>query len=247
MLQTGVEDNPNGIAASLVAMGLIPCAPFYPSLVISTRALKLFDTMHLRSPHLSAQSFVKGLCDLHGISYQPYRLRQFIICYDVYIQIKNEVQLRVSVVLKREGNWRLRNACPACTYKLEGEDELIFDMLVTMDGNDSLKRILCRETSYSSTDGQPTYKSIERVDSRAVSGDYYLTRESVDKWVKGRIQQALPEADEESNPCASRWSNMANELTARMWAVFDETGIFLSLCRHGFALVVADMVRSGEM
>jgi hypothetical protein len=27
----------------------------------------------------------------------------------------------------------------------------------------------------------------------------------------------------------------------------DETGIFLSLCRHGFVLVVADMIMSGEL
>lgn len=40
---------------------------------------------------------------------------------------------------------------------------------------------------------------------------------------------------------------MINELTARMWGIFDETGIFLALCRHGFVLVVADMVQSGEL
>ena len=40
---------------------------------------------------------------------------------------------------------------------------------------------------------------------------------------------------------------MINELTAQMWGIFDETGIFLALCWHGFVLVVADMVRSGEM
>jgi hypothetical protein len=32
-----------------------------------------------------------------------------------------------------------------------------------------------------------------------------------------------------------------------MWGIFDETGIFLALCRHGFVLVLADMVRSGEL
>jgi hypothetical protein len=32
-----------------------------------------------------------------------------------------------------------------------------------------------------------------------------------------------------------------------MWGIFDETGIFLALCRHGFSLVIADMVWSGEL
>ncbi|KAF8340079.1 hypothetical protein F5887DRAFT_1062711 [Amanita rubescens] len=40
---------------------------------------------------------------------------------------------------------------------------------------------------------------------------------------------------------------MDDDLTSRMWGVFDETGVFLALCRHGFVLLVADMVRSGEL
>jgi hypothetical protein len=40
---------------------------------------------------------------------------------------------------------------------------------------------------------------------------------------------------------------MINEITARMWGIFNETGIFLALCRHGFVLVVADMIQSGEL
>jgi hypothetical protein len=53
--------------------------------------------------------------------------------------------------------------------------------------------------------------------------------------------------DDDYNPCADRWKNMKEDITRRMWAIFDETGIFLALCRHGFALVIADMVRSGEL
>lgn len=32
-----------------------------------------------------------------------------------------------------------------------------------------------------------------------------------------------------------------------MWGVFDETGMFVCLCRHGFVMIVADMVQSGEL
>lgn len=249
-LRTGLQDGSNGVPGSMVAMGLIPNAPYRPHLAVSIRLMKLFNALHLRSPHLSAQAFVTGLlCNFHAVPCQPSLFRQFLICYDVYIQIKNGAQSRVLAALEREGNWRLRNACPACTYKLEGEDALIFDMLVTMDGNDSLKRVLCRETMYNA-EGQPVYRSVERLEGRDVSNDYYLSHEHVDRWVRDQIQRAAPAAEdkvEEENSCASCWTNMANEMTAQMWAVFDETGIFLALCRHGFALVVADMVRSGEM
>jgi hypothetical protein len=40
---------------------------------------------------------------------------------------------------------------------------------------------------------------------------------------------------------------MKEEITKKMWGIFDETGIFLALCRHGFSLVIADMVQSGEL
>ncbi|KAJ7867192.1 hypothetical protein B0H14DRAFT_3441889 [Mycena olivaceomarginata] len=49
------------------------------------------------------------------------------------------------------------------------------------------------------------------------------------------------------NPCADRWKNMIEDVTSKMWGIFDETGIFLALCRHGFVLVIADMIRSGEL
>ena len=31
-----------------------------------------------------------------------------------------------------------------------------------------------------------------------------------------------------------------------MWSVFDEMGIFMAVCCHGFLLVITDMVWSGE-
>ncbi|KAF7318079.1 hypothetical protein HMN09_00315800 [Mycena chlorophos] len=32
-----------------------------------------------------------------------------------------------------------------------------------------------------------------------------------------------------------------------MWSVFEQTGIFVCLCRHGFAVLIVEMVRSGEL
>jgi hypothetical protein len=41
---------------------------------------------------------------------------------------------------------------------------------------------------------------------------------------------------------------MKDEITKKMWGIFNETGFFfLALCRHGFSLVIADMVQSGEL
>ncbi|KAJ7694330.1 hypothetical protein B0H17DRAFT_1199205 [Mycena rosella] len=40
---------------------------------------------------------------------------------------------------------------------------------------------------------------------------------------------------------------MREEVTAKAWGMYEETGLFLSLCRHGFMLMVCNMIRSGEL
>ena len=70
--------------------------------------------------------------------------------------ICEEVYSRVNVALGRDSQYhRLRHACPACTYKLQGGAELIFQMLVTMEGNDSLKQILRRDPPATPAEGEP--------------------------------------------------------------------------------------------
>ena len=152
-------------------------------------------------------------------------------------------------------DWRLRHVCPPCTYVLEDEKKLKFSMLYTMDGNDSLKRIQRREAIPISPDDNPSNvpvlsKSSELTDTRAAGKGVYLTNEQVDQWSKETLAQLSPayiEDETDDNPCAKRWRNMKTELTARMWGIFHETGLFLALCRHGFVLMLLDMIRSGEL
>ncbi|KAJ6543235.1 hypothetical protein DFH09DRAFT_829842, partial [Mycena vulgaris] len=233
--------------------GFIPCAPYKPDVAITIRVLEAFRVLHARAPQLAIQPYVKSLCDLHGVTFRPYLSQQFSIAYDVYLAIRRQTDERVMNALGRDSKWCLKHACPACMYKLEGEDQLIFDMLTTMYGNDSLKRVLRRLPSDGEGDGEPTLgRSKERVDNRDASDGYYLTRGRVDAWAKTRLAEILPM---EANslfvkwlmPCADRWKNMVNDVTSKMWGIFDETGVFLALCRHGFVLVIADMIRSGKL
>ena len=160
----------------------------------------------------------------------------------------------VQRTLKRDSpDWRLRHACPPCTYILEDEPKLQFNMLYTVDGNDSLKRIIRRETTgiADSTTTVPILgNSSESTDMRRAGNGLYLTNEQVDQWSTEMLKVICPtyvEDDTAQNPCAERWRNMWTELTAKMWGIFEETGLFLALCRHGFVLLLADMIRSGEL
>ena len=40
---------------------------------------------------------------------------------------------------------------------------------------------------------------------------------------------------------------MDDAKTRKTWGVYDETGIFMAVCRHGSCLLIVDMVQSGEL
>ncbi|KAG6882148.1 hypothetical protein C0993_011756 [Termitomyces sp. T159_Od127] len=48
-------------------------------------------------------------------------------------------------------------------------------------------------------------------------------------------------------PCAENWKAAAAESNKKMWAIFEETSIFVGACRHGLILWIMDMLRSGEL
>ncbi|KAF9030501.1 hypothetical protein BJ165DRAFT_1417723 [Panaeolus papilionaceus] len=222
---------------------LIPCAPLAPTVAVSVRALELFRSSSMRCPHLSIQAFVKALCDVQQQPYHSYISKQFSICYDTYLDILHGMDMDVQRALGRaDPKWRLKHACIPCTYKLEGEDKLKFSMLVTMDGNDSLKRLIRQEKEdlEGGASGEGQDESAERPDPRKVH--------EVDKWACESVDMIPQKDSEPPNPniCDDRWKNMASDKTSRMWGIFEETGVFLSLCRHRHVLVVMDMVRSGE-
>ncbi|KAI0038697.1 hypothetical protein FA95DRAFT_1505189 [Auriscalpium vulgare] len=240
-----------GTAGSLLHRGLLPSAPLSPTVAITIHCMELYRLAHLRCPSLSIQAWVHTLCDFHGTTFRRHLVRQFSIAYDLYLSIRSAVEARVLVALARaEPDWRLRNCCPACTYRLDGEQKLTFSILYTMDGGNSLKRVLRREESAEKS-GEELGPSAEMRDGRVVSGDYYLSREDVDRHAHATNVvppgAGPPPIVSLPTACASRWDNMAPDLTKKMWGVYDETGIFISVCRHGFLLVLADMVRSGEL
>ncbi|KAJ6456048.1 hypothetical protein C8R45DRAFT_1056474 [Mycena sanguinolenta] len=218
-----------------VRQGWIPVSPYFPNVVITIRALEAYRVTHLRCPRLGIQAFVRALCDIHGVAPRPWLSSQFSTAFDVYLEIRARVEKRVQIALGRDSpNWRLKNACPACLYKLDGKPRLQLPFLCTMDGNNSLSRF------------------------EAFRGrDYYLSREAVDKWAKEGLEDLMKgfaeaeaagdEEDGADSGCSERWQNMKDSVTTRAWGMYDETGIFPALCRHGFVLIVADMVKSGEL
>ena len=79
---------------------------------------------------------------------------------------------RLRAALKHDTpDWRMLNSCPACFYKLENGPALEFDWLVSIDGNNSLKRW-----------DSSIYGSTRCVDSRKARSDYWIDVNNVDKF-----------------------------------------------------------------
>lgn len=255
------KPNDKPVTAALFQRGLVPCAPERPSLAITVRTMEIFRLQRLRCPRLSIQSFVRFLCDMHLQPIETYLYQQFSICFDVYIAVCRSVRQRVEKAMGFTGDhWRIQHACPPCMYQLQGEEELRFSMLVTYDGNDSAKRVLRRRRNEDGSVGSVS----ERVDQRKGGEDYFLSREEVDEWSKENMQDLMEAVclllliernspliqvttEYKKNPCEDRWQNMIHDMSSKAWGIFDETGMFVSLCRHGFVLIAADMVQSGEL
>ena len=158
--------------------------------------LKLFHNASLQCPHLAIQPFIKSLCDMHGMPFHPYLTKQFSICFDLYLSIRQEVDSQVQVALGREGaNWRLQHACPARTHKLKDELELEFSLLFCMDGNNSVKRIACWAPGVQKPEDDDITVGVnnKHPDSWKVEGDYYLSWKIVDDWGKESIDKLLLE------------------------------------------------------
>ncbi|KIK35300.1 hypothetical protein CY34DRAFT_26644 [Suillus luteus UH-Slu-Lm8-n1] len=212
-----IESLDRFVASALVCQGIVPCSLISPSVGITVNALELYCVARLRSPHFSIQAYIKSICDLHGTVFQRYLSRQFSIAFDLYLQIRTWVDALVSAALNRNSSdWNLRNMCPCCTYELEGEPPMIFRLLYTMDGNDSFKRV-CHQLM--GADGDYTGPSIKLPTTQQVGNNQYLACDYVNMWANA--------AEDEGG-------------------VYDETGIFVAVCRHGFYLLIANMVQSGE-
>ncbi|KAF8066021.1 hypothetical protein FPV67DRAFT_1499112 [Lyophyllum atratum] len=249
-------------AVALVEAGYLSSTPNAPTLAISLQTLELFRVIRLHRASFSVEAFAKVICHFYS---QPYRRRYrtgLSDAFDIYLAIRRIIDQRVAQFLEMDSpNYRVLNACPACNYEVEGEPVLRFRRMWVHDGNNSLKR--CAGIGDREVSDTRLFES---------SSDYYLPRDYVDQYaheVKARrinashahddedqVDEGIDDGeadptdgDHDSPPsgCTENWKAAAADEKKKMWAVFEESGIFASACRHGFILWITDMVRSGEL
>ncbi|EIW73883.1 hypothetical protein CONPUDRAFT_68205 [Coniophora puteana RWD-64-598 SS2] len=239
---------------ALIKQGYLSDVPHRPSMAVSLRTLEHFRLLRLHKPSFSTEAFTKVVCDSYGMPYIRTYRSLIADAFDVYIMILRNVNKSIADVLGRNiPNWRVLNACPPCTYRLENEQPLQFNRMFVMDGGNSAKRLA-------------TPAGRQRGDMREFTdSDYRLSCDYVDQFANETRRRPVPEADakdvaEPASPshdpgvnevntgdCSKNWKAAASDDKKRMWGIFEETGIFVGACRHGLLLWYTDMVRSGEL
>jgi hypothetical protein len=112
------------------------------------------------------------------VPYNAYLTTQFSVAFDAYLEICRQVDQQINTALKYDTHISyLRQSCPCCFYKLEGEPDLDFSSFVSIDGNNSLKRL-----------GTTVRNTNERLDSRTIVSDRWLTPEEVNRF-KDEVSQ----------------------------------------------------------
>jgi hypothetical protein len=187
---------------TLLRHGYIGCSPLQPTLAISVRTLAAYRQSHRSCPRYSIEAQCKMLCNMHNVNqsrsnylrkkvnidiqvpYAPYLCTQFSVAYDAYLDICRCVDQQINTALGyNTPTSRLLRSCPCCFYKLQGEPEMEFSSFVSIDGNNSLKHL-----------GTSVRGINDRIDSRTVISDRWLTPEEVDRFkdeVKSRVNGFL--------------------------------------------------------
>lgn len=108
-----------------------------------------------------------------------------------------------------------------------------------LDGNDSLKRL---------------DRSIRvHEDQRRFPSSYFLYPEDVDPWQPAPRDPAKKKSELEpadfykNSACTEKWKAAQDDSTKKALKTYDETGIFISVCRHSFVGMACDMIKSGEL
>ncbi|KAG6884212.1 hypothetical protein C0992_006742, partial [Termitomyces sp. T32_za158] len=264
----------NSVAKSLVCQGYLGATPDQPTIALSLRTLDLFLKIKKRKPSFSVDAFAKVLCDVYSVPFRRRYRDALSNAFDAYLGILRMVDKRIAKELGCDGeNWRVLNACPPCTYELEDEQPLRFSRMIVVNGNNSLKRVkltgertIGDDRTFEESD---YYLSQDYVDRYAHEVKSRPCRDKQDV-PDAPAPDSPPDAptpslndvtdDPQSGdptdgvptvsgapPCAENWKAAAADANKKMWAIFEEAGIFASCCRHGLILWIMDMLRSGEL
>ncbi|KAI0682972.1 hypothetical protein BC835DRAFT_1409499 [Cytidiella melzeri] len=207
------------------------------TVAVSINTLALLYQLRQRKPSYSIEAFAKVVCNYYNMPYCQHLREIFGDTFEIYLCIMRSIHAMMYKMLGwDEPDWRVKNACRACCYKLEDEPPLHFRQLIAMDGNNSLKRIAttahCTAADTRTLDNSNYFiplalvdRSANKVRGKASIGPdvKHKNEDSDDKsdndhdLAEGNPTDGLrqPEDDDHSNPQSVRCQHLA--LCTKNW------------------------------
>jgi len=166
-------------------------------------------------------------------------------------------------------NWQALNLCPCCQYevchshsygiftdsfKLVDEPQLKYCKISIIDGNSSLRQVEWAASARKQLFQSDYFLSVDEVNSVEVPGTPHQVCFAFIYTVYPLLTlddegDGLHETEKDGNAdhCVCNWHAALPDTLKSMFSKFDETGIFVAICCHGFILTCVDMVQSGEL
>ena len=102
-------------------------------------------------------------------------LPKFNRAFDTYSEIRWTIKNKIDSLVFKDTRAMHRSVCPSCSYQLQGEPKLDPEMLVAVDGNESLRRVERRRE-----DENGVERVAELKDSRTRTSPLFIERPRVD-------------------------------------------------------------------
>ncbi|KIY46885.1 hypothetical protein FISHEDRAFT_46402, partial [Fistulina hepatica ATCC 64428] len=258
---------------TLAYHGVLGATPNNPRMAFTFHCLETYRQLHRACPRLSIEGFCRAIQNLHKQPQKFYLARQFSWAYDVYLDVLHAIDADVDAALnRRDPEAQSKLLCAPCMYRLEEDVPLRPSMLVACDGNNSLKLV---DPSFRMGEVRlddrklPSFRYLEPqevdifkddevqppVAAAPSSGEAIPTHGDLDAGARTSVDD-IPwlnanELEEETQvqlrACAERWRAAAPDAKKKMVELFAVSGVFVTVCQHGHALLICDMIRSGEL
>lgn len=181
-------------------------------------------------------------------------------CPGCLYEVKGEHSLPFKCMLSVDGGnsaKRFANAGTADTRKFSNQT----DYFIGRSEVDLYKTVVkTREPKAKKNSKKNVQETTEEVDEDDADAAIELGNEEQapetsaqpeEEWVIKNVQADPTDSNSDGNDiitkCVERWKANADDSKKVMFNCFDESGIFVAVCRHGFLFTAADMVCSGEL
>jgi len=191
----------------------------------------------------------------------------FSQAFDIFSDVQRRLQKRVDAVLgHNDPNWRMTMGCPACGFVVSSPLPACFRALISFQQLNEKPLDPARMHAIDGCDSQKRDKTAGTCDERIFDSKYFLPHSFVDNF-KDEVgsHAAAQKADktlsnhvgsedgvaflggEEDDCCGSNWkAATSKELPPATKEVFEQTGVFACLCRHGIVEFLMEFVQSSE-